>query len=122
VELPLRCIAAGCPPGGVVLDPFSGIGTTGLAARQLGRKYIGIDVNPAFHDIAASRAAVLQPVHHPTGHDTPGRSSDPRDRFEGGQAGHPPPSHDDRRDRPLAADPPAGAPSCGQAERTVRAA
>lgn len=52
VELPLRCIAAGCPPGGVVLDPFSGTGTTGLAARRLGRLYLGIDRNPAYHQAA----------------------------------------------------------------------
>jgi site-specific DNA-methyltransferase (cytosine-N4-specific) len=55
VDIPLRCIAAGCPEGGVVLDPFSGAGTTGLAARQLGRRYIGIDLNDDFHDIALRR-------------------------------------------------------------------
>jgi site-specific DNA-methyltransferase (cytosine-N4-specific) len=52
IDLPLRCIKAGCKPGGTVLDPFSGSGTTGAAARQLGRKYIGIDLNPAYHDLA----------------------------------------------------------------------
>jgi DNA modification methylase len=41
----------------VVLDPFSGTGTTGLAARALGRAYVGIDLNPAYHDIALSRLA-----------------------------------------------------------------
>ncbi|MGO1053654.1 DNA-methyltransferase [Crossiella sp. CA198] len=55
IELPLRCIAASCPPAGMVLDPFSGTGTTGLAARHLHRRYIGIDLNPAFHDIALGR-------------------------------------------------------------------
>ncbi|MYY79694.1 MULTISPECIES: site-specific DNA-methyltransferase [unclassified Streptomyces] len=55
IELPLRCIKAGCRPGGTVLDPFSGSGTTGAAARQLGRKYIGIDLNPAYHDLAKQR-------------------------------------------------------------------
>ena len=55
VDIPLRCIAAGCPPGGLVLDPFSGAATTGLAALQLGRRYLGIDLNPAFHDIARRR-------------------------------------------------------------------
>jgi len=55
VDIPLRCIAAGCPPGGLVLDPFSGAATTGLAALRLGRRYIGIDLNPAFHDIARRR-------------------------------------------------------------------
>jgi len=47
-ELARRCILAGCKPGGTVLDPFSGSGTTGLAAQQLGRKYIGIDLNPDY--------------------------------------------------------------------------
>jgi site-specific DNA-methyltransferase (cytosine-N4-specific) len=55
VDIPLRCIAAGCPPDGIVLDPFSGAATTGLAARQLGRNYIGIDLNPSFHDIGLRR-------------------------------------------------------------------
>lgn len=43
--LPARCIALGCRPDGVVLDPFSGSGTTGVAALALGRRYVGIDVN-----------------------------------------------------------------------------
>lgn len=57
IDLPLRCIKAGCRPGGTVLDPFSGSGTTGAAARQLGRKYVGIDLNPAYHDLARERFA-----------------------------------------------------------------
>jgi site-specific DNA-methyltransferase (cytosine-N4-specific) len=64
IELPLRCIVAGCKPGGMVLDPFAGTGTTGLAALQLGRSFTGIDLNPAFVDLAASRlrnAAGTQP-------------------------------------------------------------
>lgn len=56
-ELAIRCIKAGCRPGGTVLDPFSGSGTTGAAARQLGRKYIGIDLKPAYHDLAKQRFA-----------------------------------------------------------------
>src|SRR5690606_30926812 len=55
VDLPLRAIAAGCPPAGVVCDPFSGIATTGLAALQLGRSYIGIDINSSYHDLALAR-------------------------------------------------------------------
>ncbi|MCQ6246232.1 DNA methyltransferase [Streptomyces malaysiensis] len=43
------------PTPRVVLDPFSGTGTTGLAARQLGRSYLGIDLKPAFHSLAAAR-------------------------------------------------------------------
>jgi site-specific DNA-methyltransferase (cytosine-N4-specific) len=56
-ELATRCIKAGCKANGTVLDPFSGSGTTGHAARMLGRKYIGIDLNPAYHDLAVKRFA-----------------------------------------------------------------
>jgi DNA modification methylase len=52
IQLPQRCILAGCKPGGTVLDPFSGSGTTGLAAQKTGRRYVGIDINPAYHDLA----------------------------------------------------------------------
>lgn len=52
VQLAQRCILAGCKPGGVVLDPFSGSGTTGLAAQRLGRKYIGIDLNAEYLDLS----------------------------------------------------------------------
>src|SRR5439155_13385261 len=55
IDLPWRAIAAGCPPGGVVLDPFSGASTTGLAALQLGRSYIGVDICASFHDEALTR-------------------------------------------------------------------
>lgn len=57
IDLPLRCIKAGCKPGGTVLDMFSGSGTTGAAARQLGRKYLGIDLKAAYHDLAKQRFA-----------------------------------------------------------------
>jgi hypothetical protein len=57
IDIPLRCIKAGCRPGGTVLDPFSGSGTTGAAARELSRKYVGIDLNPAYHDLAKERFA-----------------------------------------------------------------
>lgn len=47
-----RCIQAGCRPCGTVLDPFSGSGTTGLAAQRSGRKYIGIDLNAEYLDLS----------------------------------------------------------------------
>ena len=50
--LPERCIQAGCKPGGTVLDPFSGSGTTGLAAARHGRKYVGIDLNRDYLDLS----------------------------------------------------------------------
>ncbi|MFI7024757.1 DNA methyltransferase [Micromonospora sp. NPDC049900] len=55
IDIPLGAIIAGSPPGGVTLDPFSGAGTIGLAALQLGRTYIGIDINADYHDIALNR-------------------------------------------------------------------
>lgn len=52
VDLPYKCIAAGCKPGGTVLDPFSGSGTTGYAAQQLSRKYVGIDLSRDYLDLS----------------------------------------------------------------------
>lgn len=49
------CILAGCPVGGIVLDPFSGSGTTGKVAHQLGRQYIGIELNPAYAEASEKR-------------------------------------------------------------------
>lgn len=54
-ELPETCIRAGCPPGGMVLDPFFGAGTTGLVADRLQRNCIGIELNPAYAEIARKR-------------------------------------------------------------------
>lgn len=47
-----RAILAGCKPGGTVLDPFSGSGTTGLAATKHGRKYVGIDLSADYLDLS----------------------------------------------------------------------
>lgn len=50
-----RCILAGCPVGGMVLDPFGGAGTTGLVADRLGREVTLIDLSPAFVEIQRER-------------------------------------------------------------------
>jgi DNA modification methylase len=47
-----RCIQAGCKPGGTVLDPFSGSGTTGHAATRHGRRYVGIDLSAEYLDLS----------------------------------------------------------------------
>jgi DNA modification methylase len=52
-------ILATCPDGGLVLDPFCGTGTTLLAARNLGRKSIGIDISRHYLDLAEERCAGL---------------------------------------------------------------
>lgn len=54
-ELPETCIKAGCPVGGIVLDPFFGAGTTGLVADRLQRDCIGIELNPAYAEMARAR-------------------------------------------------------------------
>lgn len=62
-----RCIQAGCPVGGMVLDPFLGTGTTGSVAAALGRRWTGIELNPAYVAIAARRTAVAH-VNPPQPH------------------------------------------------------
>lgn len=49
------CVLAGCPEGGVVLDPFAGSGTTLAVAKQLGRDYIGIELNKDYADLIRKR-------------------------------------------------------------------
>ena len=51
------CILAGCPEGGICLDPFFGAGTTGLVAKKLGRRFIGIELNEAYIGMAQKRIA-----------------------------------------------------------------
>lgn len=50
-----RPIMAGCPAGGIVIDPFSGSGTTGIVCERLGRSFLGIELNPAYVEIAKKR-------------------------------------------------------------------
>lgn len=50
------CILAGSRPGDVVLDPFAGSGTTGMVAEQLGRRFIGIELNEAYSALAREAA------------------------------------------------------------------
>lgn len=52
IETPIK---AGCPENGIVLDPFIGSGTTALVALQEGRKFIGIELNSNYIEIANNR-------------------------------------------------------------------
>lgn len=54
-ELAERCIKAGCPEGGTVLDPFGGAGTTALVADRLRRNAILIELNPEYAEMARRR-------------------------------------------------------------------
>ena len=49
------CMLAGCPVGGVVLDPFMGSGTVAMTAKTLGRQYIGFELNPEYISICNKR-------------------------------------------------------------------
>ena len=51
-RLPATCIRAGCRPGGIVMDPFSGSGTTGLAVLKAGCRYVGIDISRDYLDLS----------------------------------------------------------------------
>jgi len=51
------CIMAGAPVGGIVLDPFMGSGTTAQVAQNLGRQYIGCELNPAYMELQNIRTA-----------------------------------------------------------------
>lgn len=55
LELPRKIIQAFCPKDGIVLDPFGGSGTTGIAAQQLHRKSIMVELNPEFCSLMKAR-------------------------------------------------------------------
>ena len=59
-ELPELCIKAGSKEGDIVLDPFFGSGTTGWVAQRLGRKWIGVELNPEYIKIAEKRFMQLE--------------------------------------------------------------
>lgn len=59
-EIARRLILGWSPPGGVVMDPFVGSGTTTAMAKTMGRCPVGVDLNPAFVAIASDRTAAEQ--------------------------------------------------------------
>jgi DNA modification methylase len=87
------CILAGSPEGGTVLDPFSGSGTTGVVALRHGRRYIGIELNPQYVEMARQRIAndapllneewapQASPAHPPDGGAQPKEKETPADRI-----------------------------------------
>ncbi|MEW6572268.1 MAG: site-specific DNA-methyltransferase [Bacillota bacterium] len=64
VALVLPCILAGSQAGDYVLDPFFGSGTTGLTALKLRRNFVGVELNPAYCEMAVKRLASLGRILH----------------------------------------------------------
>jgi site-specific DNA-methyltransferase (adenine-specific) len=57
-----RILEAACPPGGAVLDPFNGSGTTGVAAARAGHAYVGIDQQAEYLELTRLRMLDVQPA------------------------------------------------------------
>lgn len=56
------CILAGCPEGGIVLDPFAGSGTTGHVALELNRQAVLIELNPKYINLIKERTTFVQSI------------------------------------------------------------
>ena len=56
-QIPELCIKAGTDEGDIVLDPFMGSGTTAYVAQRLGRKWVGVELNPEYAQIIKDRVA-----------------------------------------------------------------
>jgi site-specific DNA-methyltransferase (cytosine-N4-specific) len=54
------CMLAGSKEGDLVLDPFFGAGTVGIVAKELGRRCVGIEINPEYIKIAKRRTSLVQ--------------------------------------------------------------
>jgi len=74
LELVRRMVLASCPPGGLVLDPFMGSGTTAVAALSAGRCFAGFEINPDYFSVATAR------VQSPANGGQPASTGKPRRR------------------------------------------
>lgn len=70
IGLVARFVKAHTSPGQIVLDPFMGSGTTGVAAVQMGRKFIGIELDHKYFEIACRRIEDAQRTEDLFGHAT----------------------------------------------------
>ncbi len=60
VKLMERMIACSTDPGAVVFDPFMGSGSTGVACLNLGRRFVGVEIDPRYFEIACERISAAQ--------------------------------------------------------------
>ena len=83
LELLKRCLRASTNEGDIVLDPFAGSGSTGVAALELGRRFIGVEIDPEFVDISVKRLPLADSrLPAGTGSSPPAASGDVTDERE----------------------------------------
>jgi modification methylase len=74
-------LVASTKPGDVVLDPFFGTGTTGAVAKRLGRRFVGIEREPAYIAAAEARIAAVRPLDAESAAVTTAKRAEPRVAF-----------------------------------------
>jgi site-specific DNA-methyltransferase (adenine-specific) len=62
-----RIFALFTEPGEIILDPFNGAGTSTLVAEKMGRRFLGIEISPEYHEIALQRHEILARGEDPFG-------------------------------------------------------
>ena len=65
LEIVERMVLASCPPGGLVLDPFTGSGTTAVACVRHGRRFVGYEMNPEYAELVRQRVEAAIPLVTP---------------------------------------------------------
>lgn len=70
-ELARLCIRAGSRPGDLVIDPFFGAGTVGLVCLEEGRRFLGIELNPDYAELARARLSIREKDVRVLGQDWP---------------------------------------------------
>ncbi|CAN7639412.1 site-specific DNA-methyltransferase [Bosea sp. LjRoot9] len=76
-----RVMLSASNPGDVILDPFFGTGTTGAVAKALGRRFIGLERDPAYAAAARKRIAAIEPLPPEAYSTAPSKRSEPRVPF-----------------------------------------
>jgi modification methylase len=76
-----RVIVSSTRPGDVILDPFFGSGTTGAVAKRLGRRFIGIEREKTYADVARARIAEIEPAANDVLEVTKSKRAEPRIPF-----------------------------------------
>ncbi|SDC13901.1 site-specific DNA-methyltransferase (adenine-specific) [Cupriavidus sp. YR651] len=62
LEIVERMVLSSCPPGGLVLDPFTGSGTTAVACVRHGRRFVGFEMNPEYAELVRQRVSAARPL------------------------------------------------------------